>query len=75
MQTAQQLMPVPFYEDNVVLIGKDNEPLVAMKPIVIQMGLSWTGKANTQKSRKSSVMVEITTTGGDGTKYASPPAQ
>ena len=40
MQTAQQLMPVPFYEDTVVLVGKDNEPLVSMKPIVINMGLS-----------------------------------
>jgi len=33
MQTAQQLMPAPFYEDSVVLVGKDNESFVEMKPI------------------------------------------
>lgn len=36
-----QLMPVPFYEDTVVLVGKDNQPYVAMKPVVENMGLAW----------------------------------
>ncbi|MBC3911629.1 phage antirepressor N-terminal domain-containing protein, partial [Undibacterium umbellatum] len=39
MQT--QIIPVPFYEDTLVMIGKDNEPVVAMKPIVDNMGLDW----------------------------------
>lgn len=42
MQT--QLMPVPFYEDTVVLVGKDNDPFVAMKPIVENLGVSWQGQ-------------------------------
>ncbi|WP_460128011.1 phage antirepressor N-terminal domain-containing protein [Pseudomonas sp. S3_A09] len=70
MQTAQQLIPVPFYEDTVVLVGKDNEPLVAMKPIVINIGLDWKSQHSKVTERFSSVMVEITTTGGDGKQYA-----
>lgn len=35
------LMPVQFYEDTVVLVGHDNEPYVAMKPVVENMGLAW----------------------------------
>lgn len=41
MSAAQQLIPVPFYEDTVVLIGQDNEPYVAMKPVVENIGLAW----------------------------------
>lgn len=70
MQTAQQLIPVPFYEDTVVLVGNDNEPLVAMKPIVINIGLDWKSQHSKVTERFSSVMVEITTTGGDGKQYA-----
>lgn len=70
VQTTQQLMPVPFYEDTVVLVGKDNEPLVSMKPIVINMGLDWKSQHAKVTERFSSVMVEITTTGGDGKQYA-----
>lgn len=70
MQTAQHLMPVPFYEDTVVLVGKDDEPLVSMKPIVINMGLDWKSQHAKVTDRFSSVMVEITTTGGDGKQYA-----
>lgn len=62
-------MPVPFYEDTVVLVGKDYEPLVAMKPIVINMGLDWKSQHAKVTEKFSSVMVEITTTGGDGKQY------
>lgn len=41
MHTAPQLFPVPFHGDMVVLVGQDNEPYVAMKPIVSNMGLAW----------------------------------
>lgn len=70
MQTARQLRPVPFYEDAVVLAGEDNEPLVAMKPIVINLGLDWKSQHSKVTERFNSVMVEITTTGGDGKQYA-----
>ncbi|MFJ7793296.1 phage antirepressor N-terminal domain-containing protein [Pseudomonas sp. NPDC096950] len=36
-----QLMPVPFHGDTVVLLNEDNEPYVAMKPVVENMGLAW----------------------------------
>ncbi|WP_409303197.1 phage antirepressor N-terminal domain-containing protein [Pseudomonas sp. KCJK8993] len=70
MQVAQHVIPVPFYEDTVVLVGKDNEPLVAMKPIVINMGLDWKSQHVKVTEKFSSVVVEITTTGGDGKQYA-----
>ncbi len=69
MSTAPQLMPVPFYEDTVVLIGQDNEPFVAMKPIVTNMGLDWKSQHAKLSDRFGPVMVEITTTGGDGKQY------
>lgn len=67
MQT--QLMPVTFYEDTVVLVGQNDEPFVAMKPIVVNMGLDWKSQHSKLAERFSSVMVEITTTGGDGKQY------
>ncbi|WOE81653.1 phage antirepressor N-terminal domain-containing protein [Pseudomonas protegens] len=69
MQTAQHVMPVPFYEDTVVLVGKDNEPLVAMKPIVTNMGMDWKTQYRKLSEKFNSVMVEMTTTGGDGKQY------
>lgn len=36
-----QLMPVPFHSDTVGLVGKDNEPFVAMRSIAANMGLDW----------------------------------
>jgi hypothetical protein len=39
-----QLISVPFYDDMLVLIGEDNEPMVAMKPVVENLGLSWQGQ-------------------------------
>ncbi|MBC3258030.1 phage antirepressor N-terminal domain-containing protein [Pseudomonas paralactis] len=66
MQTAQQLMPVPFYGDTVVLVGKGNEPLVAMKPIVVNMGLDWKSQHAKVMEKYSSTMVEITIVAEDG---------
>ncbi len=68
-EMQNQLMPVKFYEDTVVLVGQDNEPFVAMKPIVVNMGLDWKSQHSKLAERFSSVMVEITTTGGDGKQY------
>ncbi|ACO74268.1 Antirepressor protein [Laribacter hongkongensis HLHK9] len=64
-----QLFPVPFYEDTVVLVGHDNEPFVAMKPVVTNMGLDWATQFTKLKEKFSSVIGEITTTGGDGKQY------
>lgn len=64
-----QLMPVPFYEDTVVLVGQDDAPYVAMKPVVSNMGLSWQGQHEKLLERFDSVIRVILTTGADGKQY------
>lgn len=66
---AAQLMPVPFYEDTVVLVGQDNEPYVAMKPIVTNMGLAWESQRPKINEKFGSVAMIIMSTGGDGKQY------
>lgn len=66
---AAQLMPVPFYEDTVVLVGQNDEPYVAMKPVVLNMGLSWQGQHEKLLERFDSVIRVILTTGADGKQY------
>ena len=61
-----QLMPVPFYEDTIVLVGKDNEPLVAMKPIVQNMGLVWAAQYVKISEKFGSTVSEIETVAEDG---------
>lgn len=70
MHNAPQLFPVPFHGDTVVLVGQDNEPYVAMKPVATNMGLDWKSQHAKLTDRFASVVVEITTTGGDGKQYA-----
>lgn len=69
MGAAQQLIPVPFYEDTVVLVGQDDQPFVAMKPIVTNMGLSWDTQFRKLSDKFGPVIVEMTTTGADGKQY------
>lgn len=66
MHTTPQLFPVPFYGDTVVLVGKDNEPYVAMKPIVANMGMDWPTQYVKLTERFSSTIGEIPTVGEDG---------
>lgn len=61
-----QLMPVPFYEDTVVLVGQGNEPYIAMKPIVVNMGLDWNGQRTKIVERFGSTVEEISTVAEDG---------
>lgn len=65
----ERLMPVPFYEDTVVLVGQGTDPFVAMKPILTNMGLDWHTQFRKSGEKFNSVMVEMTTTGGDGKQY------
>ncbi len=51
-----QLMPVPFHGDTVVLLGQDNEPYVAMRSIVENMGLAWQVQHQKIYERFSSVL-------------------
>lgn len=67
MQTAQQLIPVPFYEDTVILLGKDNDPYVAMKPIVTNIGLDWASqytKLSSSSARWGVVIIATPSLGG-----------
>ncbi|WP_288492115.1 phage antirepressor N-terminal domain-containing protein [uncultured Pseudomonas sp.] len=66
MHTAPQLFPVPFHGDTVVLVGQDNEPYVAMKPIVANMGMDWPTQYVKLTERFSSTIGEIPTVGEDG---------
>lgn len=66
MHNAPQLFPVPFHGDTVVLVGQDNEPYVAMKPIVTNMGMDWKSQHSKLAERFASTMVEITTVAEDG---------
>lgn len=61
-----QLMPVPFYEDTVVLVGQGNEPYVAMKPIVVNMGLAWSPQRTKITERFAATVTEIVTVAEDG---------
>lgn len=63
---AAQLMPVPFYGDTVVLVGQDNEPYVAMRPLVTNMGLSWDTQFRKLTEKFASTVVEMTTVAEDG---------
>ncbi|WP_165667414.1 phage antirepressor N-terminal domain-containing protein [Metapseudomonas otitidis] len=66
MSTAQQLIPVPFYEDTVVLVGQNNEPYVAMKSVVESMGLAWQVQHRKLIERFSATITEMVTVAEDG---------
>lgn len=64
-----QLISVPFHQDNLVLINHNDEPFVAMKPIVVQMGLIWAAQYVKIMEKFESVVSIIETTGEDGKIY------
>lgn len=63
---SNQLIAVPFYEENLVLVNQDDEAFVAMKPIVTNLGLDWKAQHTKLSEKFSSTMVIITTVGEDG---------
>ena len=63
---STQLMPVPFYEDIVVLVEQGNEPYVAMKPIAESLGVSWQGQHAKLGERFASTIKEILIVAEDG---------
>ncbi len=64
-----QLISVPFYDDMLVLTGEDNEPTVAMKPVVENLGLSWPTQYNKLTEKFGRAISEMNTTGADGKTY------
>ena len=64
-----QLMPVPFYEDTVLLVGQANETYVSMRPIASILGRD--RKAHVKIVEKfDPTLNEMMTTGGEGKQYA-----
>jgi len=61
-----QLIPVPFYSDTVVLVERQNQPYVAMKPIVNNLGLNWKSQYEKLSAKFSSTISIIETVGEDG---------
>jgi len=62
---------IPFRKAELLLVEKDGQPFVPMKPVVEGMGLSWQPQHEKLKNgRFSSVITEIVTTGSDGKRYA-----
>lgn len=61
-----QLISVPFHQDNLVLINHHQEPFVAMKAIVSNMGLDWAAQFSKIKDKFSSTIAIIATVGEDG---------
>lgn len=64
-----QLMPIPFYDDTLQLVCRGDEPYVAMKPVVENIGLDWKSQHVKLTEKFNSVMVEIAATGADGKQY------
>lgn len=63
---TDQLIPVPFYDDTLVLADHEGQPYVAMKPIVENMGLDWKAQHSKITAKFEATMVMITTVAEDG---------
>ncbi|WP_371915939.1 phage antirepressor N-terminal domain-containing protein [Pseudomonas sp. B19(2017)] len=61
---------IPFRSAKLLLVERDGQPFIPMKPVVEGMGLDWKSQhAKLQGSRFNAIMVMITTTGADGKQY------
>jgi hypothetical protein len=69
MTMNTQLIPVPFYNDTLLLVDESGAPFVPMKPVVTNMGLDWKSQHVKLTQNFGSVMAIITTTGADGKQY------
>lgn len=63
---AKSVINVPFNGDELLLINYDNEPYVAMRPFVENMGMDWASQFTKLKQRFKSTVAIITTVGNDG---------
>ena len=69
MDMIAQPQTVFFHNTQLSIVEHNGQPYVPMRPIVKGMGLDWKSQFNKLKQRFNSVVVEITTTGGDGKQY------
>jgi hypothetical protein len=63
---TDQLIPVPFYNDTLVLVDHAGQPFVAMKPIVENMGLAWQVQYRKLSEKFASTITIMVTVGEDG---------
>jgi len=70
MNQKTEISTIDFYGNSISLINKDNIKYVAMKPIVEDIGLDWSGqqKKLSENQEKFSYR-HISTTGADGKEY------
>lgn len=61
-----QLFPVPFYDDTLVLVDQDGEAFVAMRPVVMNMGLAWAPQFTKLMDKFGASVTEIATVAEDG---------
>lgn len=66
LRPADQLFPVPFHEDTLVLAAHNGEPYVVMRPVVESMGLNWKSQYDKLTEKFGSTVVIITTVAEDG---------
>ena len=64
-----QIIPVDFHGDALALVDHDGEPFVAMRSVTDNIGLDWASQYIKLTEKFGSVVVIITTTGGDGKQY------
>jgi len=68
MAKKNKIIKVPFYGNKIVVIEKNGERLVAMKPIVAALGLEWSGQLKLIKNdlvlHKGMVVTSIPSEGG-----------
>lgn len=63
---ADQLFPVPFHGDTLVLVAHGDEPFVAMKPVVENMGLAWQTQHRKMLEKFGATITIMVTVGEDG---------
>lgn len=61
-----QLIPVPFYSDTLVLVDHEGVPFVAMRPIAENMGLDWATQFRKMMEKFKSTVGIMTTVAEDG---------
>ena len=62
----EQILPVPFHGDTLVMVDHNNQPFVAMKPVVENMGLNWQSQHAKLSDKFNSTIAIIAMVGLDG---------
>lgn len=66
---SNQMQAVKFYDDTLITLEKDGEQYVAVRPIVENMGIDWSGQQKKLTENEKFSCRHISTTGKDGKNY------